>query len=105
MVYGFIFKTAALVLTLVASANARETTIKLTNKAGSTAEVSLFGAQVLSFHTAKNPKLDILFLSKKADLGLVQPIRGGIPIVFPNFGSRKGFPSHGFEPKTCICNY
>ncbi|RMX68879.1 hypothetical protein KXD40_003051 [Peronospora effusa] len=98
MVYAFILKTAAIVLTLAASAHAE--TVTLTHPDGSSAEISLFGAHVLSFRAAIEPKLDILFLSKKSSMDYVQPIRGGIPIIFPNFGSREGFPSHGFARTT-----
>ncbi|EEY63075.1 aldose 1-epimerase, putative [Phytophthora infestans T30-4] len=96
MVNAFIFKTAALVSTLLASANAELETVKLSHPHGSSAEVFLFGAHVKSFRAAMDPKLDILFMSKESHLDGVNPIRGGIPLVFPNFGSAKGFPSHGF---------
>ncbi|POM80846.1 Aldose 1-epimerase, partial [Phytophthora palmivora] len=65
MVLSLMFKTAALLSTLLASlgvANAELETVKLTHP---------------------------------TDKG-VNPIRGGIPVVFPNFGSATGFPSHGF---------
>lgn len=96
MLHGFIFKTAALALTFVASANAKLETVTLTHPSGSTAEAALFGDHVMSFRAAMDPKLDILFMSKKSYMDGVQPIRGGIPVVFPNFGGRKGFPNHGF---------
>ncbi|KAL4140733.1 hypothetical protein PRNP1_015013 [Phytophthora ramorum] len=99
MVNAFIFKTAALVSTLLASlgaANAELETVKLTHPYGSSAEVFLFGAHVKSFRAAMDPKLDILFMSNESYMDGVNPIRGGIPVVFPNFGSATGFPSHGF---------
>ncbi|CAH0485203.1 unnamed protein product [Peronospora farinosa] len=101
MVYAFILKTAAIVLTMVASAHAESgKTVKLAHPDGSTAEISLFGAQVLSFRASMDRNLDILFLSKRSFMDFEQPIRGGIPIIFPNFGSREGFPSHGFARTT-----
>jgi glucose-6-phosphate 1-epimerase len=99
MVYSFMFKTAALVSTMLASlgvANAELETVKLTHPYGSSAEVFLFGAHVKSFRAAMDPNLDILFMSNESYLDGVNPIRGGIPVVFPNFGSATGFPSHGF---------
>ncbi|CAH0478936.1 unnamed protein product [Peronospora belbahrii] len=93
MVSTFIFKTAALAATLLASANAR---LEKKHPHGSTAEMFLFGAQVKSFHAAMDPKLDILFMSNESFMDGVQPIRGGIPVVFPNFGAAEGSPSHGF---------
>ncbi|KAE8958298.1 hypothetical protein PF011_g30818, partial [Phytophthora fragariae] len=93
------FKTVALVSSLLAAlgvANAELETVKLTHPYGSSAEVYHFGAHVKSFHPAMDPKLDVLFMSKESFLDGVNPIRGGIPVVFPNFGSAKGFPSHGF---------
>ncbi|EGZ14814.1 hypothetical protein PHYSODRAFT_507124 [Phytophthora sojae] len=94
-----IFKTVALVSSLLAAvgvANAELETVKLTHPYGSSAEVYHFGAHVKSFHPAMDPKMDLLFMSKESFLDGVNPIRGGIPVVFPNFGSAKGFPSHGF---------
>ncbi|EGZ14811.1 hypothetical protein PHYSODRAFT_505323 [Phytophthora sojae] len=94
-----IFKTVALVSSLLAAvgvANAELETVKLTHPYGSSAEVYHFGAHVKSFHPAMDPKMDVLFMSKESFLDGVNPIRGGIPVVFPNFGSAKGFPSHGF---------
>ncbi|GMF32114.1 unnamed protein product [Phytophthora lilii] len=99
MVYSFMFKTVALVSTMLASlgvANAELETVKLTHPYGSSAEVFLFGAHVKSFRAAMDPNLDILFMSNESYLDGVNPIRGGIPVVFPNFGSAKRFPSHGF---------
>ncbi|KAG6616263.1 Aldose 1-epimerase [Phytophthora cinnamomi] len=93
------FKTVTLVSSLLAAlgvANAELETVKLTHPYGSSAEVYHFGAHVKSFHPAMDPKLDVLFMSKKSFLDGVNPIRGGIPVVFPNFGSAQGFPSHGF---------
>ncbi|KAF4044967.1 Aldose 1-epimerase [Phytophthora infestans] len=99
MVYSFLFKTTALVSALLASlgvSNAELETVKLTHPTGSSAEVFLFGAHVKSFRSTFDPDLDILFMSNQSHLDGVNPIRGGIPVVFPNFGSATGFPSHGF---------
>ncbi|KAE8882404.1 hypothetical protein PF005_g7953 [Phytophthora fragariae] len=96
MVYSFVLKTAALVSALLASVNAELETVKLSHPYGSSAEVFLFGAHVKSFRAAMDPKTDVLFMSKDSFLDGVNPIRGGIPVVFPNFGGAPGFPNHGF---------
>ncbi|KAL4110145.1 hypothetical protein PRIC1_001838 [Phytophthora ramorum] len=99
MVYSFMSKTVALVSTLLAalgSANAELETVKLSHPYGSSAEVFLFGAHVKSFRAAMDPNLDVLFMSNDSYLDGVNPIRGGIPVVFPNFGGAPGFPNHGF---------
>ncbi|KAE8958493.1 hypothetical protein PF005_g31472 [Phytophthora fragariae] len=103
MVHSYMFKTAALVSALLASlggANADLETVKLTHPTGSSAEVFLFGAHVKSFRTVFDPDLDILFMSNRSHLDGVNPISGGIPVVFPNFGGATGLPNHGFARVT-----
>jgi len=66
-----------------------------------TAEVSLYGGQVLSFKP-KN-KNDIIFVSKKSLFTPGKAIRGGIPVCWPWFGphaTEKDFPVHGFVRTT-----
>jgi glucose-6-phosphate 1-epimerase len=60
----------------------------------STAEIYLQGAQVTDFQKKGEPPL--LFTSQLSRYARHQPIRGGIPIVFPWFGPREGEPMHGF---------
>ena len=60
----------------------------------STAEIYLQGAQVTDFQKKGEPP--ILFTSQFSRFAAGPPIRGGIPIVFPWFGSREGEPMHGF---------
>jgi glucose-6-phosphate 1-epimerase len=60
----------------------------------STAEIYLHGAQVTDFRKKDEPPL--LFTSKFSRFENEKPIRGGIPIIFPWFGSREGEPMHGF---------
>ncbi|EEY53053.1 aldose 1-epimerase, putative [Phytophthora infestans T30-4] len=57
-------------------------------------------AHVKSFHAAQDPTRDVIFLLKHSFLDGVNPIMGGIPVVFPNFGSAKGLPGHGFARVT-----
>ena len=60
----------------------------------STAEIYLHGAHVTNFKKAGEPPL--LFLSQCSRFEEKQPIRGGIPVIFPWFGAREGLPMHGF---------
>ncbi|CAD6590031.1 MAG: hypothetical protein ASARMPRED_004532 [Alectoria sarmentosa] len=70
---------------------------------GESVEVLLFGATVLSWKTAKGK--ENLFVSSKAHLDGSKAVRGGIPLVFPNFGpssnkATEGLPQHGFARTT-----
>ncbi len=60
----------------------------------SSAEIYLQGAHVTHFKKKDEPPL--LFLSQCSRFEQGQPIRGGIPIVFPWFGPREGLNQHGF---------
>jgi glucose-6-phosphate 1-epimerase len=62
--------------------------------AKSTAEVYLHGAQVTGFKKKGEPPL--LFMSQCSRFSEGQPIRGGIPVIFPWFGMREGLGQHGF---------
>lgn len=60
----------------------------------SSAEIYLLGAHVTDFRKKSEPPL--LFVSQCSRFAEGEPIRGGIPIVFPWFGPREGMPNHGF---------
>ncbi|HXG46049.1 MAG TPA: D-hexose-6-phosphate mutarotase [Methylomirabilota bacterium] len=60
----------------------------------STAEIYLHGAHVTDFQRKGEPPL--LFTSRFSRFMAGQPIRGGVPIVFPWFGAREGESMHGF---------
>jgi D-hexose-6-phosphate mutarotase len=62
--------------------------------AWSTAEIYLQGAHVTQFKKKDEPPL--LFLSQCSRFVEGQPIRGGIPLIFPWFGPREGLGQHGF---------
>lgn len=62
--------------------------------AWSTAEIYLHGAHVTHFKKKDEPPL--LFLSQCSRFAQNEPIRGGIPVIFPWFGARESFPQHGF---------
>lgn len=60
----------------------------------STAEIYLHGAHVTRFRKRDEPPL--LFMSQCSRFNEGQPIRGGIPVIFPWFGMREGLGQHGF---------
>jgi len=60
----------------------------------STAAIYLHGAQVTHFQ--KRGELPLLFMSQCSRFSEGQPIRGGVPIIFPWFGAREGLGQHGF---------
>jgi D-hexose-6-phosphate mutarotase len=62
--------------------------------AWSTAEIYLHGAHVTHFR--KHNEAPMLFLSQCSRFEENQPIRGGIPVIFPWFGPREGMTMHGF---------
>uniref|UniRef100_A0A2P2JM01 glucose-6-phosphate 1-epimerase n=1 Tax=Rhizophora mucronata TaxID=61149 RepID=A0A2P2JM01_RHIMU len=71
--------------------------IVLRNPRGASARVSLHGGQVLSWRTDQEEEL--LFTSNKAIFRPPHPVRGGIPICFPQFGNRGSLEQHGFARK------
>ena len=64
------------------------------NTAWSSAEIYLHGAHITRFQKKDEPPL--LFLSQLSRFAEGVPIRGGIPVIFPWFGSREGQSAHGF---------
>jgi glucose-6-phosphate 1-epimerase len=61
---------------------------------GSLAEIYLQGGQVTSWIPGGG--IEQLFLSKRALFKPGKTIRGGIPVIFPQFSSRGPLPRHGF---------
>ena len=61
---------------------------------GSTAIVTPFGAQVLSWIPACSGER--LYMSPLADLTGRNAIRGGVPVIFPQFADRGPLRRHGF---------
>ncbi|KAI8322523.1 galactose mutarotase-like protein [Martensiomyces pterosporus] len=66
--------------------------VVLSGPEGSSAEVYLFGATVTSW---KSKGQERLFVSELAKLDGSKAVRGGIPVVFPQFGPGE-LPQHGF---------
>ncbi len=61
---------------------------------GASALVALQGAQVLSWIAADGRER--LFLGERAQFSEGVAIRGGIPVIFPQFGARGPLRKHGF---------
>jgi glucose-6-phosphate 1-epimerase len=68
--------------------------LRLNGPRGSSAVVARLGGQVLSWITPDGR--EHLFLSERAVFDGSAPIRGGIPICFPQFGGLGDLPKHGF---------
>ncbi|CAN1811276.1 Putative glucose-6-phosphate 1-epimerase [Linum perenne] len=68
--------------------------VVLREAGGSSAEVYLYGAHVTSWKNDHGEEL--LFVSSKAIFKPPKPIRGGIPICFPQFSNHGSLEAHGF---------
>jgi glucose-6-phosphate 1-epimerase len=68
--------------------------IVLTAAEGARAEIYLHGAHLTSWVPAGGT--EALFLSPKADFRPGLAIRGGVPVIFPQFGGMGPLPKHGF---------
>ncbi|KAJ1414686.1 Glycoside hydrolase-type carbohydrate-binding [Sesbania bispinosa] len=68
--------------------------IVLRTPQGTSARVSLHGAQVTSWRNEQGEEL--LFTSSKAIFKAPKAIRGGIPMCFPQFGNCGSLELHGF---------
>ncbi len=67
--------------------------IVLAHPSGARVELYTHGAHITSWKTARGDEL--LFLSRKSRFKPDCPIRGGIPLVFPQFGNTGPLPQHG----------
>ncbi len=68
--------------------------LALAHPDGSRAEIYLHGAHVASWQPAGGG--EALYLSPRARFGEGEAIRGGIPVIFPQFADRGPLPKHGF---------
>ena len=68
--------------------------LRLNGPGGSSAVISKLGGQVLSWISPDGRER--LFLSEKAVFDGSVPIRGGIPVCFPQFSDLGDLPKHGF---------
>jgi glucose-6-phosphate 1-epimerase len=68
--------------------------LRLSHPSGGTAEVYLHGAHVTSWTPAGGS--ETLFLSRAATFAPGTAIRGGVPVIFPQFAGLGPLPRHGF---------
>ena len=61
---------------------------------GARAKIFLQGAHLASWHPVGAEEQ--LFLSKTTEIGLGKALRGGVPIIFPQFANRGPLTKHGF---------
>ena len=74
-----------------------EPALHLQSTSGSEATVLLYGGHVVSFRPAQGPEL--LYLSPTATTANRSAVRGGVPVIFPQFDRRGPLatvPRHGF---------
>jgi len=67
--------------------------VRLRAPDGATAIVATYGAQVVSWVPAEGDER--IFLSSKSAFDKRTPIRGGVPVVFPQFATCGALPHHG----------
>jgi glucose-6-phosphate 1-epimerase len=72
--------------------------VRLCAKNGATATITLHGAHVVSWKSRQG--VEQLYLSPNTRFESGQAIRGGVPVVFPQFNTRGVLPRHGFA-RTC----
>jgi glucose-6-phosphate 1-epimerase len=69
----------------------------LTTPDGARAEISPHGAHVTSWvPSLSSGGEERLFLSRDSEFGPDSSIRGGVPVIFPQFGGDGPLPKHGF---------
>ncbi len=68
--------------------------VVLSTAGGAQAEIYLHGAHLTSWIPAGGEER--LFLSQKAQFSPESSIRGGVPVVFPQFADKGPLPKHGF---------
>lgn len=75
------------------------TSLQVSSADGATAEVHWNGAHVTSWRPAPGNR-ERLFLSRRTGRGDGVAIRGGIPVIFPQFAAEGPLPRHGFARTT-----
>ncbi len=68
--------------------------VVLTTADGAQAEIYLHGAHLTSWIPAGGEER--LFLSQTAEFSAESSIRGGVPVIFPQFAEKGPLPKHGF---------
>jgi glucose-6-phosphate 1-epimerase len=73
--------------------------VTLTADDGASAEIHHHGAHVTSWRPAPDGE-ERLYLSGTSEFGAGKAIRGGIPVIFPQFSTEGPLPRHGFARTT-----
>jgi glucose-6-phosphate 1-epimerase len=68
--------------------------VRLRSRDGAQAVVLLHGAHIVSWTTPGG--VERMFLSERAQYGNGESVRGGVPVVFPQFNQRGPLARHGF---------
>ena len=71
---------------------------RLSHPSGAEATFSLHGGHLISWKTADG--IERLFLSKKTSFEAGDAIRGGVPVIFPQFSDHGPLGRHGFARKS-----
>jgi len=88
------YARAAMPLTIEPFEQHDRACVRLRHPRGATADISLHGAHVLSWKP--EPARERLYLSPNASHQPGSAIRGGIPVIFPQFAGRGPLVKHGF---------
>ena len=81
-------------MTIQALAYRGQPAVRLALPGGDSCTLALHGAHVLSWMTADG--VERLYLSPEARFDGRSPIRGGVPVCWPQFNQRGSLPKHGF---------
>jgi glucose-6-phosphate 1-epimerase len=68
--------------------------VRLTAPGGAQATITLYGAHLVSWKDASGQER--MFMSAKSALDASKAIRGGVPVIFPQFAARGSGMRHGF---------
>lgn len=68
--------------------------LTLTNTSGASADIYRYGAHLTSWKNASGKER--MFLSEQAQFAAGKAIRGGVPVIFPQFSGFGAGPRHGF---------
>lgn len=70
---------------------------QISHESGASALLARHGGHLLSWKTADGTER--LFLSETAEYGAGKAIRGGVPVIFPQFSDHGPYSRHGFARK------
>ncbi|MDF1756523.1 MAG: D-hexose-6-phosphate mutarotase [Verrucomicrobiales bacterium] len=71
---------------------------RIVHESGAEVTLARHGGHLISWKTAD--LIERLYLSPKAEFGTGKAIRGGVPVIFPQFSDHGPFGRHGFARKS-----